>query len=152
MLNEKTSWWDLYDEPNIEYLGFNNESKTWDPIVPAGIYIRGVMVKDYNGIVYSYPFYFYTGNEKCHAKNIVTGINGITVISDKPCFYYVCASDIGYGKDITAWERKGARSGYGASTMGNVDTSLVQPGEYYVVIARFADNTYLMTDMMCKTE
>lgn len=23
---------------------------------------------------YSYPFYFYTGNEKCHAKNIVTGI------------------------------------------------------------------------------
>ena len=101
---------------------------------------------------YSYPFYFYTGNEKCHAKNIVTGINGITVISDKPCFYYVCASDIGYGKDITAWERKGARSGYGVSTIGNVDTSLVQPGEYYVVIARFADNTYLMTDVMCKTE
>lgn len=108
----------MVDEPNIEYLGFNNESKTWDHIVPAGKYIRG----------------------------------GITVISDKPCFYYVCASDIGYGKDITAWERKGARSGYGVSTMGNVDTSLVQPGEYYVVIARFADNTYLMTDVMRKTE
>lgn len=156
MFNEKTGWWDLYEEPNIEYLGFNNESKTWDHIVPAGKYIRGVMAPDYSygetTSDYSYPFYFYTGNEKCNAKNIITGINGITVISDKPCFYYVCASDIGYGKDITAWERKGARSGYGVSTMGNVDTSLVQPGEYYVVIARFADNTYLMTDVMRKTE
>lgn len=95
--------------------------------------------------------YLYTSPVKCNVKNIMTGVAGTTVFCDQPCLYYICTSDVGYGRDVEKWERYGARVGYTqVSSSSNVDDSLVQPGDKYVVIAHFADNTTLMSEVMEK--
>jgi len=96
--------------------------------------------------------YIYTGSTtKCAVKNMIAGLSGVTIFCDKPCLYYICTSSTGYGDDQDKWERYGARILYNQiDSSCNIDDSLVQPGDKYVVIARFADNTTLMSPVMQK--
>jgi len=112
----------------------------------------------------SIPQYFYTGSnhyiktadgfnaevdKEPKIKNVISGVAGATVFCDAPCLYYVCTSAVGYGKDIDKWERYGAKlSPNQTDESCDVDLSQVQPGDYYVVIVHYADNTTKISEML----
>lgn len=100
-----------------------------------------------NILYHSNVCYFWTGSDKTtNLKNMIDGTEGVTIITDKPCLYYICSSEIGYGRNQDEWERRGAhinpRQTSGPAT---VDTSNVSSGDYYVVIAHFVDGTSIMS-------
>lgn len=100
---------------------------------------------------HSYPVYYYTGSTTCTAKYIISGEKDISVMCNEPCLYYICSSAIGYGNNIDEWERRGAQlRPKQISTSENVDTSCVPAGDYYVVIAHYADGSTLMSDVYKK--
>jgi len=155
-----------YDVNGIEYMDESNDntySKTIpenpDQFVRLCVYAREdtgnlLFANNSSDVVYkintSKTQYIYTSSStKCAVKNMIAGISGITIFCDKPCLYYICTSSVGYGFDQDKWERYGSRVFYNQiESSGNIDDSIVQPGEKYVVIAHFADNTTIMSPVI----
>jgi len=130
-----------------KYIRVSGAHSYWIKYVPdpdhPGDWMGGIDL-----IAYSYPVYFWTGDTTCTLKNMVDGLGGISIICAEPCLFYICTSKIGYGDNMDEWERRGAHIlPTQTSTSMNVDTTHVNPGDYYVVIAHFVDGTTLMSSV-----
>ena len=98
----------------------------------------------YAAPLYFYPKY-YTDNLICSVKNFFE-INGIvTLSSDQPAYIHTVFSPYNYGSDIERWEALGGSVNEqvidASSISYSSDSITINEGEYYVVIAHFADGT-----------
>lgn len=111
---------------------------------------------------YSSPVYFYTGSEEdtsCELKELNDGTNGAQVYCDRPCLVMTYWSSENYGNDICKWEAYGvhenpmfisstnSETGLFEDTLKyyTVDSKAIPQGQFFVIIAHFADGTSLMS-------
>lgn len=128
---------------------YNNDIIPTNPCYIRAIYEIQNWDDDFYNIIYqTVPTYYYTGDQTCIVKNMIDGIGGITIYSDAPCLYYICSSSIGYGNDLQKWQFFGQQiSPKQTSSNVQVDVSQVPDGDYYIVVAHFADGTILKSDV-----
>lgn len=111
---------------------------------------------------YSAPVYFYTGSAEttdCELKDLNDGTNGAQIYCDRPCLVMTYWSSENYEYDINKWEAYGVKgnpmfissknpvTGEFEDTLKyyTVDEEEIPHGQFFVIIAHFADGTSLMT-------
>ncbi len=126
----------------------------------------------YNGEYYSYfdkkdeafsaPVYkFFSESEiECFSKAIIETNSKTVILNDKPAFVHLVSACADYGNDVARWERFGDfydEAVIDPNVTGQVlntyepDLSKVPQGEYYVIIAWFADGTSDISSVRMKT-
>ena len=102
---------------------------------------------------YYYPDY-YISNLKCSTKDIVSGQNGITILTNLPCLAHTMYCSFDIGESLEDWLNYGLETGIETNTEGftylNSNTNAVPSNYYYTTIIHFADGTMLMTDVKQK--
>ncbi|MBR5401621.1 MAG: hypothetical protein IK102_07395 [Treponema sp.] len=100
---------------------------------------------------FSVPVYVYFGNsdDGWTLSNLVDNNGRVSIITNMPCFVHTLCSYYDYGTDIDQWERRGMQTQYecmNESKNYKIDTSDesgINKGDYYTVIAYFADGNIM---------
>ena len=108
--------------------------------------------------VYFYPQYYISKETEnpivCDLKNISTGLFGLDISADQPCFVHTMYSPYNLGNTTQAWLNSGYETGLvmkkKSFTYSYNNTSAVPAGYYYTTIVHFADGTTLMTPVKQK--
>lgn len=116
--------------------------------------------------VYTYPIYFYKGDDSfdytCRNKNVMDAYNGYQVFCDKPVFAHTMYSKFkltegSSAADSHVWEGRGVETGLvyndgTATTFSYTDSQLTEipEGCYYTTIFHFVDGTSIMTPVKQK--
>ncbi len=129
---------------------------------------NGVRVNDdYHTVkdeAYSVPCFIYCGepSENYTLSNFVDNNGRCSIITDMPCFVHTLCSYYDYGTDIDEWERRGQQTQYYVTPSNQTtdtsrnyiidtyDASGINKGDYYTVIAYFADGTILQSNVYRK--
>lgn len=146
------------DEENVVYYPCEGNVAAKDSFFFA--YAKAIyQLGELNLTKYSYPVYFYSGNETCNMKDVIDGLNGAQIYCDKPCLVMTYWSSENYGYEIQDWEAFGVQSNIMYISAKNSQTNEYEEtvkyytinydeipmGKYFVVIAHFADGSALMT-------
>ena len=107
---------------------------------------------------FSAPVYVYLGEvlTSYTLSNLVDNNGRVSIITNMPCFVHTLCSYYDYGTDIDQWERRGMQTQFAlmdASKNYKIDTSDasgINKGDYYTVIAYFADGTILQSNVYRK--
>ena len=129
---------------------------------------NGVRVNDVYHTVkdeaYSAPCFIYCGepSENYTLSNFVDNNGRCSIITNMPCFVHTLCSYYDYGTDIDEWERRGQQTQYYVTPSDQTtdtsrnyiidtsDASGINKGDYYTVIAYFADGTILQSNVYRK--
>ncbi len=107
---------------------------------------------EYYPPIYIYPKGF--RNEiNCNLKNLIDYNGIITVLCDQPALVHTLFSVNDYGSDINKWELYGGainQKMISGSTNYDPDALCINQGDYYVVVAHFADGTSAISNVYQK--
>ena len=125
----------------------------YSPVTGSGTYYN----EEYTSFnkkdeAFSAPVYklFSETERECFSKAIIETSSKTVILNDKPAFVHLVTACADYGKDIVKWERFGDfydECVIDPDVTGQVlntyepDLSKVPEGDYYVIIAWFADGS-----------
>lgn len=85
----------------------------------------------------------------CGIKNLLDGMNGISIFCDNPAFIHTVYSKKNYKNDKYTWESRGLEAGaldVQGSTNYTVPEEKIPSGVWYTTICTFADGTHCMSE------
>lgn len=120
--------------------------------------------KRFKDEAFSAPVYAYLGviDETWTLSNFVDNNGRCSIITDMLCFVHTLCSYYDYGTDIDEWERRGQQTQYYVTPhtqttdtsrnyiIDTSDASGINKGDYYTVIAYFADGSILQSNVYRK--
>lgn len=113
--------------------------------------------EQYSYSAFVYPDYLFSqlSNNKmvCNVKNLLEGLNGVTVLCDKPAFIHTLICSVSYEDDIKMWETRGIDVGVKSASSSfdfTIPYDKIPDGYYYTTIVHYADGYSLMTPVKQK--